>query len=432
MTTTAITGGRILDQNGERSGDVLVDDQLGQIVEVGPSLSGDNNLDATGCFVSPGFVDLHADLCQPGREAAETIESGSRAAALGGYTAVVAMPATDPCIDNAVVVADVLAATEGALCDVRPAAAISVGREGAELAPMGELSSLGVRMFSDHGRGVQDAGFMRRALQYAGSIATGDGAPLVLAQHCSDASLARKGVMHEGEWSSKLGLAGLPAEAEELMVMRDISLVRMTGVGVHFQQLSTAGSVAMVRAAKAGGLPVTAEVSPHHLTLTDQACATFDPRFRLDPPLRTASDVAAVREGLLDGTIDAIATDHAPHVPDAKERPFDQAPPGTIGLETTLGIALTELEIPLTDLLPLLSWQPAAIAGLAAEHGRPIDVGSPANVAVIDPEHRWTVRGTELASRASNSAFEGHTLTGKVRHTILHGSPVVRDFEAAR
>ncbi len=432
MSTTAIKGGLVLDQTGERSGDVLVDDATGLIIEVGADLSGDVDLDASGCTVVPGFVDLHADLGQPGHEAAETIESGSRAAALGGYTAVVAMPATEPCADSATVVADVLAAAATALCDIKPAGTISLGREGNELAPRGELSDLGVRLFSDQGQGVQDAGFMRRALQYAGSIATGDGAPLVVAQQGSEAALARSGVMHEGEWSSRLGLAGSPAEAEELMVMRDLSLVRMTGVGMHFQQLSTARSVELIREAKASGLPVTAEVSPHHLSLTHVACASYDPRFRLDPPLRTQGDVDALREGLVDGTIDVIATAHSPHVPDAKERPFDQAPPGTVGLETALAVTLTDLDVGLAGLVPLLSWQPAAIAGLTEQHGRPIEAGSPANLAVVDPAHQWAVKGTELASRASNTAFEGRTLTGKVRHTIHHGVAVVADFQATR
>lgn len=432
MSTTALRGGQILDQTGERAEDVLVDDETGQIVEIGSDLSGDVDLDAAGCTIVPGFVDLHTDLGQPGREAAETIESGSRAAALGGYTAVVAMPATEPCVDNATVVAEVIAAAKTALCDIKPAATISIGRGGNDLAPMGELSDLGVRLFTDQGQGVQDAGFMRRALQYAGSIDTADGAPLVLAQRGSEAALARHGVMHEGEWSSRLGLSGLPAEAEELMVMRDICLVRMTGVRVHFQQLSTARSVEMVREAKAGGLPVTAEVSPHHLSLTHEACASYDPRFRLDPPLRTQADIDALRDGLLDGTIDAIATAHAPHAPDAKERPFDQAPPGSIGLETALAVALTDLDVGLAELLPLFSWQPAAIAGLGETHGRAIEAGSPANLTVIDAAHEWNVDGMASASRASNTAFEGRTLRGKVRHTIHHGSAVVCDFKAVR
>ena len=238
--------------------------------------------------------------------------------------------------------------------------------------------------------------------------------------------------MHEGEWSSRLGLGGQPAEAEELMVMRDIALARLTGVRVHFQHLSTAGSVAMVRAAKAGGLPVTAEATPHHFTLTDACCAGYDANFKVHPPLRTEGDVEAIKVGLRDGTIDAIATDHAPHTQDAKEQPFDQAPPGMIGLETALAVAMSELGMGLGELLPLLSWQPAAIAGLAARHGRPIEVGNAANLAVIDPEHRWTVNGTDMASKSINTPFEGRELTGRVRHTIHDGELVVENGEATR
>jgi dihydroorotase len=240
------------------------------------------------------------------------------------------------------------------------------------------------------------------------------------------------GVMHEGEWSARLGLGGQPSEAEELMVMRDITLARLTGVRVHFQHLSTAGSVAMVRAAKAGGLPVTAEATPHHFSLTDACCADYDANFKVHPPLRTADDVAAIKAGLRDGTIDAIATDHAPHTPDAKERPFDEAPPGMLGLETALAVALAELDLPLAELLPMLSWQPAAIAGVADRHGRPLEVGSPANLAVVDLEHEWTVSGSALASLASNTPFEGRTLKGKVRHTVLQGEVVVENGEVQR
>ncbi len=432
MTQTVLKGGRLIDLNGERSGDVVVDDTSGEIVEVGPDLDADRVLDATGCIVSPGFVDLHVHLRQPGNEAAETIESGTRAAARGGFTAVVAMPNTDPCMDSASVIAEVAGAAAGGLCEVKPSAAITVGRDGVELSPMGELAALGVRMFTDDGTGLQDAALMRRALEYAGSLTADDGVPFVLAQHCEVSALTEGGVMHEGEWSDRLGLGGQPAEAEELMVMRDIALARLTGVRVHFQHLSTAGSVAMVRAAKAGGLPVTAEATPHHMCLTDAACNGYDPVFKVHPPLRTPADVAAVKEGLADGTIDAIATDHAPHTPDSKERPFDQAPPGMLGLETAFAVARAELDLPLADLLALLSWRPAAIAGVGERHGLPIEPGRPANLAVIDLEHRWVVTGSELASRSRNTPFEGRELTGKVRHTIHQGEPVVVDFEAVR
>src|SRR5206468_9659335 len=264
-TDLVVKGGRIVDETGERSGDVVVRD--GRIVAIGPDLGGDVVLDAGGCVVAPGLVDLHTHLRQPGHEEAETVESGSRAAALGGYTAVVAMPNTEPAIDSAGVVREVLDLGSGACCDVRVAGAITKGRRGEELAPLGEMAALGVRIFTDDGNGVQDARLMRRALEYASGLG------VTLAQHCEDAALAAGGHMHEGEWSSRLGIPGVPAEAEELMVLRDITLARLTGGRVHFQHLSTEGSLAMVRAAKAGGLAVTVEATPHHFTLTDECCA---------------------------------------------------------------------------------------------------------------------------------------------------------------
>jgi dihydroorotase len=245
VTTTVLKGGRIIDQVGERSGDVMIDHESGLIAQVGPDLQADRAIDVSGCIITPGFVDLHVHLRQPGSEAAETIETGSRAAAKGGFTAVVAMPNTDPCMDSASVINEVIALGAKALCEVKPSGAISIGRAGTELAPMAELAALGVRMFTDDGTGVEDARFMRRALEYAGSLHADDGVPFVLAQHCEVAALSAGGVMHEGEWSARLGLGGQPSEAEELMVMRDIALSRLTGVRVHFQHLSTAGSVAI-------------------------------------------------------------------------------------------------------------------------------------------------------------------------------------------
>jgi dihydroorotase len=422
--TLVIRGGELVDATGRRRADVVIDD--GRVVAVGADLTGEEVLDAGGCIVAPGLVDLHTHLRQPGREEAETVETGSRAAALGGYTAVVAMPNTEPAIDDASGVREVQHLGRVALCDVEVAGAITVGRAGERLAPMAEMAALGVRLFTDDGTGVQDARLMRRALEY------GAGLGVTLAQHCEDAALAGGGHMHEGEWSSRLGIPGQPAEAEELMVMRDIALARLTRATIHFQHLSTAGSIAMVRAAKAGGLPVSAEATPHHFTLTDADCASFDPRFKVNPPLRTANDVAAVKVGLGDGSLDAIATDHAPHEPEHKELPFDQAPPGMLGLETALALALTELELPLGDVLALLSWRPAAIAGVASEHGGPIEVGRPANLCVIDTGATWVVDPSRLASRARNTPFAGRRLRGRVRHTLLRGEPVVVDGEARR
>ncbi|HVF76566.1 MAG TPA: dihydroorotase [Acidimicrobiales bacterium] len=419
-----IAGGTVVDATGSRRADVLVRD--GVVAAVGEGLTAAQTLDATGCVVAPGLVDLHTHLREPGREEAETVESGSRAAAVGGYTAVVAMPNTEPAIDNAAAVRHVLDLGATALCDVRVAGAITVGREGTQLAPLAEMADLGVRLFTDDGAGVQDSRLMRRALEYASSL------DVTLAQHYEDAALAAGGHMHEGAWSSRLGIPGIPAEAEELMVMRDIALARLTGARVHFLHLSTAGSVAMVGAAKAQGLPVTAEVAPHHFTLTDAEVQGFDTVFKVNPPLRSSGDVAAVRQALRDGSIDAIATDHAPHTRDVKEAPFDQAPPGMLGLETALALAITELDLPIEQVLALLSWQPARIAGLTGEHGGPIVEGAPANLCVIDPAATWVVDADRLASRSRNTPYAGRKLTGKVRHTILRGEPVVIDAEAQR
>jgi dihydroorotase len=430
--TLAIRGGRVIDATGERTADVLVGED-GTILAVGPDLSGDRTLDAAGCVVSPGFVDLHTHLRQPGKEEAETIETGSRGAALGGFTAVVAMPNTDPAMDCASVVRDVLELGRTALCEVVPAAATTVGRKGEALSPMAELAALGVRFFTDDGTGVQDTRLMRRAFEYASGLAPfAGGSSVTLAQHCEVSALSDGGYMHEGAWSSRLGIPGQSAEAEELMVMRDIALARMTGGRIHFQHLSTAGSVELVRRAKAAGLRVTAEATPHHVTLTDACCASYDTVFKVHPPLRTDTDVAAVRAGLADGTIDAIATDHAPHPAHEKELPFDQAPPGMLGLETALSIALTELDLPVAKVLALLSWQPAAIAQIDDRHGGPIVAGRRANLCVIDLDTTWVVRGDAMASRSRNTPFEGRALRGKVRHTILDGEVVVLDGEAQR
>jgi dihydroorotase len=426
MATVVLKGATVLDIDGERSAAVVVDDVDGRIVAVGPDLSADRTLDADGCVVSPGLVDLHTHLRQPGREEAETVETGSRAAALGGFTCVVAMPNTEPAIDCASVAKDVLLLGRSASCDVRTSAAITVGRAGERLTEMAELAELGVRLFTDDGTGVQDGRLMRRALEYASGLG------VTVAQHCEDAALAAGGHMHEGEWSSRLGIPGQPAEAEELMVMRDIALARLTGARVHFQHLSTDGSIAMVRAAKAGGLPISAEATPHHFTLTDAECASYDPVFKVNPPLRTALDVAAVKAGLGDGAVDAIATDHAPHAPELKELPFDEAPPGMLGLETALALAISDLELPLAEVVALLSWRPAAIAGVLDEHGGPIQAGRPANLCVIDPNASWVVDPARLASKARNTPFAGRRLRGRVRHTILRGEPVVIDAEAQR
>ncbi len=422
-----IVGGTVVDAAGTRRADVLVTD--GHIVDVGTDLDATgvaDTIDATGCIVGPGLVDLHTHLREPGREEAETVETGSRAAALGGYTAVVAMPNTEPAIDSAAIVRQVLDLGSKSLVDVRVAGAITVGRAGKQLAPLAEMAELGVRLFTDDGSGVQDTRLMRRALEYSRALG------VTLAQHCEDEGLAAGGHLHEGEWSSRLGMAGIPSEAEELMVARDIALSRLTEAPVHFLHLSTRGSIDLVRQAKARGLRVTAEAAPHHFTLTHASTQGYDPLFKVNPPLRTDDDVAAVKEGLVDGTIDAIATDHAPHAQELKEAPFDEAPPGMLGLETALALAITELELPIERVFALLSWQPARIAGIDDEHGGPIEAGRPANLTIVDSAATWMVDAQKLASRSRNTPFSGRTLTGKVRHTVLRGEVVVRNGEATR
>jgi dihydroorotase len=425
MNELVIKGGRMVGPEGERQVDIAV--SAGRISEIGLNLTGDRTLDASNCVVSPGFVDLHVHLRQPGREEAETVETGSRAAALGGFTAVVAMPNTEPAQDSVAVVEQVRRwGEEAGLCEVLPSGCLTVGRQGERMAPIGELASVGVRIFTDDGNGVQDPLLMRRIMEYSLDL------DVVLAQHCEVARLTAGAVMHEGCCSSHLGLPGWPALAEELMVHRDIELARLTGARVHILHLSTAGSVALVRAAKADGLRVTAEAAPHHFTLTDEMLRTFDATFKVNPPLRTPSDIAALKEGLRDGTIDAIATDHAPHPSAQKEQPLDTAPPGMLGLQTALPLALSELGLDLHQVVSLLSTGPAAIAGVADRHGGPLAVGRPANLTVFDPDASWTVDADRLASKSRNTPYAGRTVRGMVRHTVFRGAAVVVDGQAQR
>jgi dihydroorotase len=430
MSALIIAGGSVVDGSGSgvpvRADVVVVD---GVVTQIGASVdrpSGAVELDASGCIVGPGLIDLHTHLREPGNEAAETVETGSRAAALGGYTAILAMPNTDPPIDSAAVVNQVLQlGVKAGLVDVHVAGAITVGRKGELLAPMDEMAALGVRIFTDDGAGVQNNRLMRRALEYASVIG------VTLAQHCEDAALSEGGVMHEGAWSSRLGLPGQPAEAEELMVARDIALSRRTGAPVHFLHMSTAGSVELIRRAKAEGLKVSAEAAPHHFTLTDAALAGYDTVFKVHPPLRTDADVTAVKLGLADGTIDAIATDHAPHTAETKERSMLDAPPGMLGLQTALALAITELGLPIERVFSLLSGGPARIAQITEVHGR-LAIGRPANLCVVDPLATWTVDAHQLASKARNTPFAGRTLNGVVRHTVWNGIATVANGAAQR
>lgn len=423
--SVVIKGGTIVNPDGQSRVDVRIEN--GKVVELGANLSADVQLDASGCIVSSGFVDLHAHLREPGKEEAETIETGSRAGALGGYTALVAMPNTDPPQDSIAVIDFVREQGKRAgLVDVVPSGCITLGRLGETLAPMAELAQAGVTLFTDDGVGVQDASLMRRALEYA------KGLGVTLAQHCEVAELTKGAVMNECQCCTDLGLPGWPSIAEELMVFRDIELVRITGASMHFLHLSTARSVELVRAAKRDGLSITAEVTPHHLSLTQELLSSYDSVYKVNPPLRSAEDIRALKVGLLDGTIDAIATDHAPHPRRDKEMSLDMAPPGMLGLETALGVVMAYGDLEIKDVVSLLSWNPARIAKIDANHGRPIAVGESANICVFDPDLAWSVDIERLASKSINTPYVGRTLRGRVRHTIFKGTPTVIDGQAQK
>jgi dihydroorotase len=426
QSDVVVRGGTVVDARGSRTADVLIG-QDGRIAAVGLGLAASRTLDASGCVVAPGLVEVSAQLGEPGREGAESVETGCRAAALGGFTAVVARADTVPAIDSAGVVREVLALAREALCQVTCAATVTVGGLGHGcLSPIAELAGLGVRLFVDEGVGTQDPRLLRRALEYASDLG------VIIGQHAEDPSLARGGCMHEGAWSARLGLPGIPAEAEELAVMRDLALTRLTGGALHFRRLTTEGSLAMVRAARRAGLSITVEAAIQHALLTDAALADYEPAVVFRPPLRLEPDRSAIVAALADGTIDVLSSDHSPQPAEAKEAPVDTCAPGAIGLETVLSLALTHLDLPLSRVLELLSWRPAALVGLGADHGGPLEVGRLANLCVVDPDAEWTYEPSRGASRARNTPFAGWKLRGRVRHTVFRGEPVVVDAEAQR
>jgi dihydroorotase len=417
---------------GDDPADILLVN--GRIAAIGERLSatGAELVDGAGLIALPGLVDLHTHLREPGREDAETVETGSRAAALGGFTAVHAMANTDPVADTAGVVEQVWRLGEQAgLVDVVPVGAVTVGLAGERLAELGAMadSAARVRVFSDDGHCVSDPALMRRALEYVKAF---DG---VVAQHAEEPRLTVGAQMHEGDRSARLGLTGWPAAAEEAIIARDVLLAGHVGARLHVCHVSTAGSVDILRWARARGVQVTAEVTPHHLLLTDACAEGYDPVFKVNPPLRTDADVQALREGLADGTIDAVATDHAPHAMEDKESEWAQARPGMLGLEQALSVVLeTMVETGLLDwrgVADRMSVRPAAIGRLAG-HGRPLAPGEPANLLLLDPATRAPVDPAALASRSRNSPYAGRELPGRVVATFLRGVPTVLDGKATR
>ncbi|MFH1501781.1 MAG: dihydroorotase [Candidatus Eisenbacteria bacterium] len=377
-------------------------------------------IEAAGAIVAPGLVDMHVHLREPGREDEETIESGSRAAAHGGITAVAAMPNTEPAIDTASWVAFVR--NHASPIEVYPIAAITRGRAGETLTEMAELAAAGAVAFSDDGSPVASPSIMRRALEYSTMV----GLPVI--SHCEELELVGAGVMHEGLASTMAGLRPIPAAAEEIAVARDIILAKMTGASLHIAHVSTKGAVELVRRAKDDGVAVTCETCPHYFTLTDNDVRSYDTNLRVNPPLRTASDIAAIKAGLADGTIDAIASDHAPHSLEEKQVEFDAAPPGMIGLETLLPLTLTELVQPgtitLERAIELMSTDPASILGIP--HGS-LAVGAPADVTVFDPDWAWKITGDWFVSKSKNSPFTGRVVRGRVTHTVSRGEVVFEE-----
>jgi dihydroorotase len=417
---------------GDKPTNLYVDN--GALVDEEPS--GAQTIDAGGLIALPGLVDLHTHLREPGREDAETVETGTLAAALGGFTAVHAMANTDPVADVAGVVEQVWRLGQDAgHCDVHPVGAVTVGLRGEQLAELGAMaeSAARVRVFSDDGNCVHDAMLMRRALEYLRAF---DG---VIAQHAQDPRLTDGAQMNEGVVSARLGLAGWPAVAEEAIIARDCLLAAHVGGRVHFCHVSTAGSVELVRWAKGKGWNVTAEVTPHHLFLTDDVISSYDPVFKVNPPLRTAEDVAALRLGLADGTIDAVATDHAPHALEDKETEWAAAAFGMTGLETALSVVISALleggkvnpEVEIWALIAdRMSSRPAQIGRLGGQ-GQPLTPGAPANLLLLDADATWTVDPGQSASRSRNTPFAGQTMPGRVVATFLRGRPTVLDGKPA-
>jgi dihydroorotase len=417
MSTILIQHGTILDpaSKTERKADLLIRD--GKIAAIGANLGhADKTIDAAGCFVTPGLIDVHVHFREPGDEEEETIASGSAAAVAGGFTTVCCMPNTKPPLDNEGQIEFILRESQRvALANVYPVGAITKAREGKELAEIGSMHERGAVAFSDDGVGVNDPAVMRKALQYAKMFDT------VLMQHCEEHSLSG-GSMHSGVVSTTLGLAGIPAEAEQLMIARDWLLNRTIGCRYHVQHISTAWSVELIRRAKRDGQPITAEVSPHHLLLTDECCRSYDTNFKMNPPLRTEADVKACIEGVKDGTIDILATDHAPHLAEEKELEFPYAPFGIIGLECALPLYIKALiepgHIGWMKLIEMMTIKGAQVVKL--KKGT-LAVGADADVTIINPDMSWKINVEDFAGKSCNCPFDGWHVKGRAVATIVGG-----------
>ena len=425
MRPVLLQGGRLLDpsQGLDRAGDLLLAN--GMIADTSWRIDAPHEaevIDCTGMIVSPGFIDVHCHLREPGREHVETIATGAAAAAAGGFTAVCAMPNTEPVTDNQAAVGFIIRQAQRAgHARVHPIGAISLGQKGEALAEFGEMVGAGAVAVSDDGRPVASAHLMRTALEYGRAF----GIPV--ADHCEEPTLAAGGVMNEGVVSARLGLKGIPTEAEEIMVIRDILLARRTGGHVHLCHMSTKGSVELIRWGKERGINVTAEVCPHHLSLTEECCEGYDTNAKMNPPLRTAEDVEALQQAVADGTIDLIATDHAPHHYDEKEREFADAPFGIVGLETALAVVVTKLVVPgIIDFATLVDRMSCAPARIFHLPGGTLRTGAPADITVFDPEHEWSVDPASFLSMGRNTPYAGMPLRGRAMLTLVDGRVIHR------
>ncbi|MEA2057684.1 MAG: dihydroorotase [Actinomycetota bacterium] len=419
MSELLLRGGLVLTPRGPVEADVLIRDGRVAAVGTGIEVEGTEAYDCAGSWVGPGLVDPHTHLREPGQEWKEDIDSGSAAAAAGGFTALVAMPNTDPPIDSGHIARYVV--DRGArvgIVEVATAGTISEGRAGERLAHLDDLWDAGVRMFTDDGDAVADGGLMRRALEYVGERGG------VIVQHAVDPGLSREGQMHEGAVSSLLGMIGIPAQAEDVLIARDLALVEMTGARYHVQHLSTVGGVALVADAKERGLPVTAEVTPHHLSFDDGAVANTDPVYKMMPPLRSAADVVELRDGLRSGIIDMVGTDHAPHAAHEKDVPFEHAPNGVIGLEWAAAVVNETVGLEVGPFFDRMSVAPARLAGFA-DQGNLVEAGMVANLMVFDPEETWLAE--RAVSKSSNAPYLGTELAGRVRLTVYRGAVTARD-----
>jgi dihydroorotase len=423
MTTLFILNGRVMDPANKRDGKLNVLVRDGKIAEITQSKAVPEDatvVDAKGCIVSPGFIDMHVHLRDPGQEYKEDIASGTAAAAAGGVTSLLCMPNTEPVNDNASVTEYIIERSRAVgMVNVFPAGAISRGLSGDALADIGDMARAGAKAITDDGKPVMNGGIMRRAMEYAKAF------DLPVISHCEDQSLAACGVMNEGAVSLEMGLRGIPAAAEEAMVARDIMIAELTDAKLHIAHVSTAGSVRLIAAAKERGVTVTAEVTPHHLTLTEDAVSDYDPNTKVNPPLRTEADKRALLKALADGTIDAIATDHAPHNIIDKEAGFEEASFGLIGMETMLPLVLAlvhEKKITMKRAIEALTVAPARILGLFGKGS--LAVGSDADITIFDPQQSWTIQADRLVSKSRNTPFDGLRVLGKVKHTIVGGKVV--------